>query len=413
MKEEILTTIDHPKQLEHLFRENKSSFKKEFNLIYPHIKDKLIAQIWNERLNYEKDEISWGSNKELIFIIIASFIAGLISKIPAFTEIHERLFYQKNTAFIVFPLLIAYFCWRQKIQLKKLPVIAAALLASVLYINVLPNIHGDTFVLACIHLPLFLWAVLGYAFAGGNLKNIQKRLDFLRYNGDLVVITTIILITGTLLTFLTIGLFSLISIRIEDFYFEYIVVWGLSASPIVGTYLIQSNPQLVNKVSPIIAKVFTPLVFVTLVMYLLVVLVTGKDPYNDRDFLLMFNILLMGVMAIIVFSIAATSRHSNSKIGILLLLGLSIVTIIINGIALSAILFRISEWGITPNRLAVLGGNILILTNLLMVSYKLFKTTINRNDIESIEKSIASFLPIYGLWTLVVTFVFPILFAFK
>ncbi|MEX2568811.1 MAG: hypothetical protein WD431_22910, partial [Cyclobacteriaceae bacterium] len=38
------------------------------------------------------------------------------------------------------------------------------------------------------------------------------------------------------------------------------------------------------------------------------------------------------------------------------LLLLSAVTIIVNGITLSAILFRISEWGITPNRAAVLGG---------------------------------------------------------
>ncbi len=97
----------------------------------------------------------------------------------------------------------------------------------------------------------------------------------------------------------------------------------------------------------------------------------------------------------------------------MMLFVLSVVTIVINGIALSAILFRISEWGITPNRLAVLGGNILILINLLLVTFRLFKAIKNDNEINKVENSIASYLPIYSLWTILVTFVFPIIFYFK
>lgn len=414
MKEEIINNLDNPRQLEKLYRDNKATFKREFNLIFPDIQESPSAQIWNERLNFENEEISWGTSNELTFIIIASLIAGLIAKIPEFTAIKADFFYPRNMAFIVFPLLTAYFSWRQSIQPKKLLIISVAILVSVFYINFLPNnSKSDTLILACIHLPLFLWAVLGFTFVGDNLKNYHKRLDFLRYNGDLVVMTTIILIAGILLTVVTLGLFTLIDVRMEEFYFQYIVVMGLAASPIVGTYLVQTNPQLVNKVSPVIAKVFTPLVLLTLVIYLLAVIGTGKDPYNDRDFLLIFNMLLIGVMAIILFSIAETSKNSESKIGTWLLLGLAIVTVIVNGIALSAILFRISEWGITPNRLAVLGGNILILTNLLFVTYRLFKTIKDSNEKDNIEKSIATFLPIYSIWTIIVTFIFPIIFNFK
>jgi hypothetical protein len=96
-----------------------------------------------------------------------------------------------------------------------------------------------------------------------------------------------------------------------------------------------------------------------------------------------------------------------------MLFALSIVTIIVNGIALSAIIFRISEWGITPNRLAVLGSNILILLNLLLMSYRLFKTIKDNNEIDKVGNSIAYFLPVYSLWTIIVTFVFPVIFNFK
>lgn len=414
MKEEIINNLDNPRQLEKLYRDNKATFKREFNLIFTDIQESPTAQIWNERLNFENEEISWGTSNELTFVIVASLIAGLIAKIPEFTAIKADFFYPRNIAFIIFPFLTAYFSWRQNIPLKKLLTVSVAILVSVFYINILPdNPKSDTLILACIHLPLFLWAVLGFTFVGDNLKNYHKRLDFLRYNGDLVVMTTIILLAGILLTVVTLGLFNLIDVRMEEFYFQYIVVMGLAASPIVGTYLVQANPQLVNKVSPVIAKVFTPLVLLTLIIYLLAVIGTGKDPYNDRDFLLIFNMLLIGVMAIILFSIAETSKNSESKVGTWLLLGLAIVTVIVNGIALSAILYRISEWGITPNRLAVLGGNILILTNLVIVTYRLFKTIKDSNEKDNIEKSIATFLPIYSIWTIIVTFFFPIIFNFK
>jgi hypothetical protein len=414
MKEEITNNLDNPKQLEKLYRENKTTFRRAFNTLFIDIKEHPTAQIWHERLNFEQDELSWGTNQDLIFVLIASFLAGFIAKLPQFMLIEPEYFYPRNIAFIVFPFLTAYFAWKQKAQPKKLVVTGFIILLSLIYINLLPdNTKSDTLILACIHLPLFIWAVWGSIFVGDNLKNKQKRIDFLRYNGDLVVMTTVILIAGGLLTGITMGLFTLIEVRIEEFYTQYIIIWGLASAPIVGTYLVQTNPQLVNKISPVIAKLFTPLVFITLLFYLIAVIYTRKDPYNNRDFLLIFNILLIGVMALILFSIAETSKNTSSKIGTLLLLGLSILTIIINGIALSAIVFRISEWGISPNRLAILGSNILILTNLLIVTYSLFKTVKDRDAIEKVENSIAAFLPIYVLWIVLVIFIFPILFNFQ
>ena len=93
--------------------------------------------------------------------------------------------------------------------------------------------------------------------------------------------------------------------------------------------------------------------------------------------------------------------------------GLPLRSIVVNGIALMAILFRISEWGITPNRLAVLGGNMLILTNLLIVTYRLSMVIRKGSGNERVERSIAQFLPIYSLWTALVVFVFPFVFGFE
>lgn len=349
-----------------------------------------------------------------MFVIIASLTAGLIAKLPIFLALNEESFYQRNIGFIIFPALSAYFAWKNKLSTGKIAFIIAATIAAILFINFLPQVKkSDTLILSCIHLVLFLWAILGFTFVAGHRDNDERRLGYLRYNGDLVVMTTLILIAGGLMTAITIGLFSLIGFNIENFYFENIGIFGLAAAPIAGTYLVQTNPQLVGKVSPVIARLFSPLVLVMLVIYLLAIVYSGKNPYTDREFLLIFNALLIGVMAIIFFSIAETAKKTNNSMEVWVLFLLSIVTIVLNSIALSAILFRISEWGITPNRAAVMGGNILILINLILVTVKLSGLLSKKSDIAGVGKVIASYLPVYFAWTIIVTFVFPFIFGYK
>lgn len=414
MKDEIIHHLDKPRQLEELYRSNKTSFKDAFNALYPEIEGNHVSKTWYERLNYSKLETTKGAVRELTFFIVASFVAGILATLPNLTTIDSAHYYLRNISFIVFPLLIIYFTWKHQLEPKKWITTSVGLLISLIYINLLPGSdESDTLLLACIHLPLLLWATLGFTFAEGRLKSCSKRIDFLRYNGDLIVITTIILIAGILLTAITISLFSLINVSVDQFYLQYIVPWGLAAAPIIGTYFVQTNPQLVNRVSPVIARVFTPLVLITLVVYLAAMIGADKDPYQDRDFLLVFNILLIGVMAIILFSVAETSQYSRNKIAKWLLLSLSVVTIIINGIALSAILFRLLSWGITPNRLAVLGGNVLILTHLLMVTYRLSQTIGNNRNIGRVKQSIVVFLPVYSIWTVLIIFLFPVIFGFN
>jgi hypothetical protein len=414
MKEEILSNLDNPAQLEKLYRADKSTYKRAFNELYPELKENGLVSFWNERLNFAKEEISWGTGKDLFFVIVASILAGVIAKLPALLGINEEYFYNRNIGFIVFPALSAFFAWKNKLSTGKIATIAGVTIAGLVFINSLPDMKAsDTLMLSCIHMVLVLWSVLGFAFAGGAGDTGEKRLGYLRYNGDLVVMTTLILIAGGILTGVTIGLFHLIGFNIEKFYFKWVAIFGLAAAPIVGTYLTQANPQLVGKVSPVIAKIFSPLVLVMLVIYLVAIIYSGKDPYNDREFLLIFNALLVGVMAIIFFSVAETANTNKNRAEPWVLFGLSIVTIIVNCIALSAIVFRIAEGGVTPNRAAVLGSNVLILVNLLLVTAQLYKVISKKADITGVGKVIASYLPFYVVWAAIVTFLFPFLFGFK
>lgn len=414
MKESINSNINNPIQLEKMYRENKILFKSEFNELYPKIEGNNLADFWNERLNYENEEIRWEKGKELLIVIIASLIAGLIAKLPAIFSIPEEFFYPRNIGFIIFPILIAYFSWKNKLGISNIIYISVITLIGVVFINLLPdNKKSDTLILSSIYLTLFLWSILGYSFIGNIKNSIDKRLEFLKYNGDLLVMMALMAIAGAILSAITIGLFSIIGINIEKFYSEYIIVFGASAIPLLATYLIQTNPQLVGKISPLIAKLFSPIILVMLIIYLIALIYSGKNPLNDRESLMIFNALLIGVMAIIFFSIADPSKVQKSNPEIVILLLMSIVTTIINGIALSAILLRISEWGVTPNRIAILGSNILILINLLLVTTKLYRVIYKKAEIAQVGIVMAKYLPIYVIWTIIITFLFPIIFWFK
>lgn len=115
-------------------------------------------------------------------------------------------------------------------------------------------------------------------------------------------------------------------------------------------------------------------------------------------------------MALIFFSVAESSQKEKSKYEIWLLFLLSLLSIIISIIALSAILFRINEWGFTPNRTAVLGTNILILFHMIFVNVKLYNVLRNKSESLEIKNVIARYLPVYFIWTIIVVYVFPIMF---
>ncbi|WP_128545739.1 hypothetical protein [Larkinella soli] len=415
MRDEILLNMDNPRQLEKLYRGNRPTFRTAFNDLYPQLRNNPLAEGWNERLNFGQEDLFWGTPRERVFVVAASLLAAFLAKLPELLSLNKEFFYTRNVGFIVFPILIAYFGWKNQIPKKTVAWLSVFILVAVGFINSLPQGKpGDTLILSCIHLPLWLWSLLGFTFGGGNLKARVNWLGFLRYNGELAVMTALLLIAGGLTTGLTIGLFELIGWHIQDFYFNNVVVCGLAAVPIVGTFLIQVQPTLVSKVSPVIANLFSPVALVVLVVYLVATLFSGKDPYHDREFLLLFNALLVGVMALIFFSLAEnTSPAGKNSAQILILFLLSLVTLLVNGIALSAVLFRITEWGLTPNRAAVLGANVLMLSHLIYMSMRLLSALTRKSDLALVGRSMAFFLPVYSLWSGVVAFLFPLFFGFR
>jgi hypothetical protein len=188
------------------------------------------------------------------------------------------------------------------------------------------------------------------------------------------------------------------------------VVSLLPAVPVLAAFLVQKNPYLVSKISPLIARIFTPLVFLTLLLFLGATFFTKKDLFTDREYLLVFNGVLIGVMALLLFSLSEVTKKSFSKFYQFLVVGLAALALIDNGLALSAIIFRLAEFGISPNRLAVLGSNLLMMGHVAWVTKSLIGFVQGKAEITLVENSMTGFLPYYGAWAALVAFVFPLVF---
>lgn len=416
MKDKIKQNVENPEQLERLFRLDSTKFKNAFYEIYDDLSNFKFSAFWKARLDYENSKVIITKN-DILLLIFSCFIAGFLIKIPQILDFNfeQFLFYERNFGLIAFFGLSVYsMLTKEKLHKSQIIFTFSVFLISLVFINFLPSkINSSSVILSFIHLPLMFWALYGLVFIDFDIKDKPKRIDFIKYNGDLVILGGIILIAGGILTGITIGLFSAIQLDIRKFYMDYIVVWGLVSAPIVATFIIKKYPTSTNKIAAIISNIFSPLVLITLVFYLISILVTGKNLYTDRDFLIVFNFLLLGVMALIVFSIAEISLNKKQRINVLVLLLLSAITLMVDIIALSAIIYRLGEYGFTPNRIVVLGSNLLIFGNLILIMIDLVGANLNRKSIKQVEMTIANYLPIYVIWTIFVVFVLPFIFSFN
>jgi len=411
MQEKIATNINNAENLEKLYRENKQEFKKSFLFIADKYDSELV-NFWKIRLAPKTSKVTF-SIMDLRIIFILTVISWLILKIPDFfPTITKDDFYARNIALVLFNGLILFTFWYNKFFDKNKFIIYSIVVAILaVFVNLLPKTNTDSINLALAHSPLFLWCVFGLAFISLNNKNISKRIEYIRFNGEFIIMTGLIMIAGGLFTAITMQLFKAIDIDIREFYTKNILILGISAIPMVSFYLIKIYPDITRKITPVIAKIFTPIVVVTLFIYLVTFAFSAGKIIEDREILIIFNVMLVAVLALIVFSISELDKSVSKNYAVLMLFLLALIAIIIDIFALTAIISRLAL-GFTPNRTVVFGSNLLIFVNLIFIAKSLFLAYFKNESVDLVEEIVAKYLTIYMFWTLFVIFILPLIFQF-
>ena len=97
--------------------------------------------------------------------------------------------------------------------------------------------------------------------------------------------------------------------------------------------------------------------------------------------------------------------------GLQLLLVIS--ALVVDGVALAAIAARISEFGFTPNRVAALGENLILLVNLVWSAWLYMRFVRRRGSFAVLERWQVAYLPVYAVWAAFVVMLFTPLFGYR
>jgi len=410
MKEQIIQNINDPEMLEMLFRKDKMAFTRDFTECTKGVDTELV-KFWQIRLN-ENVEKHPALKTGFLVVACISIATALLARLPLLLKgMNPEAFYMRNLCILIFSALATWFIIKNRITgWKNILILALPVLGLTVYMNLLPATNSDTNVLAVIHVPLFMAFIFALASISFEFKNTLKVSVFLRYCGELVIMTGLLAISGGILSGITINLFEIIGMKIGQFYIENVVFIGASVLPLVAVWLIDLYPGITDRIAPVIARIFTPLVLVSAVIYLAAIFISGTRLSENRDLLIIFNVMLLCVMAIIVFSLSELDKSGFRKLNVILLFLLTVVTLLIDVYALSAILQRLAD-GFTPNRTAILVSNILILVNLLLVMPGLYLAGFRGKELDQTERVISRYLPVYFIYSIVVIFIFPLVFS--
>lgn len=357
-----------------------------------------------------------GNRTTLLTMVGCAAAAAVAIKAPAlfgagFDE-HPEL-YARNIALFGLAPLATYFAIRRRLDPRVIAVLTLVFVLGAVAANAYPlDSSSQSLVLTAIHLPLALWLVTGVAYVGGAWRSDRRRMDFIRFTGEWFVYFVLIALGGGVLTAFTVGTFNAIGVDAEDFVSMWLMPCGAMAAVVVAAWLVEAKQSVVENMAPVLTRVFTPLFTVALLALLVGIGLSSTGIDVDRDVLILFDLLLVVVLGLLLYAISARDPEAAPGLFDKLQLALVVSALIIDVLVLAAITGRITEYGSTPNKIAALGENIILLTNLAWSAWLLFGFLRRKQPFARLERWQTRYLAVYMIWAWVVVLIFPPLFDF-
>ena len=373
-------------------------------------------RLWKQLVLVPEEPVPTSRYRELGVVVGLAVAAGLAVK--ALLATHDGNVLLTNAAFAVLPFLAAYFAWSRRLPARTSGVLVAVAAVFALAVNLFPfkdmppNGLSMTFVLAATHVPVVLWLLLGVAYTGGAWREDARRMDFVRFTGEQLIYVALIALGGGLLLGLTAGTFAIVNVDISPFYQDWLMPFAVPGAFLVAAWLVEAKKNVIENMAPVLTRVFTPLTIVMLGAMLVVLLANGSLISVNRDLLILMDAVLVLVLALLLYSISARDPLAPPTTFDWLQLVLVVAAFAVNGVALTAMVTRIAEFGWTANKTAALGLNIVLLIHLVWTGRQLLGFLRGTRGFAATERWQTRYLPVYAAWAGVVVLVFPPAFSF-
>lgn len=283
---------------------------------------------------------------------------------------------------------------------------ASSLLANIEFLDVQQvervRLLLQTHDLMLLHAPLLMLGITGAIWTWS--KNGGDRVEFIRNGLQVLIYSALIAAAGGLFTLLSTLMAMMLNVNPEPIA-VHLLCWGGSGLLVFAHHVWLRQSDALKAVLPIIAGLFVPLFVLLESGFLLTYLSKGlRELTDDREELLVFNVLLVAVIGLVLLHSAL--QRNATRLGRTLVIVLVILGIIADLIGIAAIGTRLFTMGLTPNRIAVLVTNLLFLFTLLALVPSFLPQMRERGwpDISGVlNKALVTFVG----WSAIVTLLFP------
>jgi len=378
-------------------------------------------RLWKQLVISPETDVPTNTRRdELVVVLSLAAAAAVATKVPALfghainTNEDFPLFYGRNASLFVFPLLTIYFMWKRRSDRVRGLWLALAFAAGAVLANVFPfPSRSDTEVLTVLHLPIALWLIVGFAYLGGRWFHDGGRMNFVRFSGELAIYYVLIALGGFVAILFTFTMFRAIDVKPDWFVGGWLIPCGAAGAVVIASWLVEAKQSVIENMAPVLTRVFTPLFTMLLLLFLATMVWTGSPINVKREVLIGFDLLLAVVVGLVLFSASARDPQAPPNFFDGLQLALVVSALVVDGVALYAIAARISEFGLSPNRTAALGENIILLANLTWSAWLYARFLRHRSSFAMLERWQIAYLPVFSVWAAVVVLVFPPLFGYR
>lgn len=349
---------------------------------------------------------------ETLALAVTAGIAIQIARLAFRFPDEEAPAFLRNISLFVLPFLAGYFALRRRLSLPQGLLCVAPFVVAALVVNLYPyDPDSSTELLVALHLPVALWFAVAYAYMGGAWRSHERRMDYVRFTGEWFIYYVLIALGGGVLLGLTSVVLEPVAPNLGDRLFEWVLPSGATGAVIVAAWLVEAKKSVVENMAPVLTLVFTPLFAVMLAASAVTYAVSGLGDF-DRDRLVVFDALLMVVLALVLYGLSA--REATRRAGLMDAIQLVAVAgaLILDVMTLGSMLARIGDLGFTPNRVAALGLNLVLLLNLAWAAWLSVRFLAGRVAFHRLERWQTRYLPVFAIWASAVVALLPPLFRF-
>ncbi|NYE20799.1 permease prefix domain 1-containing protein [Microbacterium immunditiarum] len=326
-----------------------------------------------------------------------------------------------NTSVLVLPFLAIHFLVRRRASVVTTVAVLVPFAVTAVVLNAYPfEPDGMTQALSAMHAIVAMWLVVGIAYAGGAWRSSRARMDFIRFSGEWLVYYALIALGGAVIIAITLGVFGSIGIDAQPFVGEWLLPCGAAGAVLVAAWLVEAKQSVVENIAPVLTKVFSPLF--TLLLLALIgawivqgVLASSEGTivvFGERDLLIIFDVVVIFALALLLYSLSARDPLRPpgwfDRLQIVLLASVLVVDVLV----LVSMVGRIAEYGSSPNKLASLGLNLILLVNLVGATWLQTRFVFGRERFATLESWQTAYLPVYLAWAAVVVAIFPVVFGY-